>query len=387
MTYGTDYNYRLIVYTTDNDGDPVYLISVMTVFTGPSYLNAYAVDDASISLEWDDNYSFETGFRLERDSGSGYVLINSPGAGVTEYTDTGLTYGVEYQYRVAAYADGNTSGYALSSIVSTFLTQPTGLTASILSDASLGLSWSDNCSFEDGYRLERDSGAGYVEIADLATNTEEYTDTGLTYGTDYNYRLIVYTTDNDGDPVYLISVMTVFTGPSYLNANAVDDASISLEWDDNYSFESGFRLERDSGSGFTLITSPGAGVTEYTDTGLTYGVEYRYKVAAYTDDNTSEYAMSSTLTTVFVGPSGIGAVAQDDASIDITWTDNSSSETSFTLQRSVDGGAFALLTSPVANATSYTDAGLSLNELSISCGCEYGNQYQRLEYQLERDNS
>ncbi len=363
LDHNETYIYRVAAVSEYNTSDWVTSASSSTAFLAPTFLNALVISDASITLNWDDNYSFETGYRLQRsDDGAAYATIIEPGAGVTEYTNTGLTYGTDYRYRVAAYTAANTSDWVSSSVVTTILNQPTQLSATALSDASLRLTWTDNCSFEGGYKLERDDGAGFVVIAaNLAANTESYTDTDLTYGDEYHYRLIIYTTGNTGDPVYLNSVGTVFPSPTFLTALATDDITITLSWDDNYSFETGYTLQRsDDGAAYDPLISLAAGVTEYTNTGLTYGIDYQYRVAAETATNTSDWISSSTLTTVFVGPSDIAVEAQDDVSIDISWTDNSSSETGFTLQRSVNGGSFTDINSPAANVTSYTNDALSL---------------------------
>lgn len=58
-------------------------------------------------------------------------------------------------------------------------------------------------------------------------------------------------------------------------------------------------------------------------------------------------------------PSGLSATAVSSSAIYIEWTDNSSDETSFTLQQSLDGSTgWTTVTTPAANATSDTDTGL-----------------------------
>ncbi|WP_422360103.1 fibronectin type III domain-containing protein [Reichenbachiella sp.] len=52
-----------------------------------------------------------------------------------------------------------------------------------------------------------------------------------------------------------------------------------------------------------------------------------------------------------------GLTVNLDETADISWSDNSSGETGFLVERSVDGGAYATLTTAAADATSYTDNG------------------------------
>ncbi|MBC8192252.1 MAG: fibronectin type III domain-containing protein, partial [FCB group bacterium] len=175
-----------------NPNDPNYEISP------PTNLVAQAISDESIHLTWQDNESHELGFKIERDAGSGFVEIGMVGPNVTEYTDTGLTYGQSYGYRVAAYTSVNTSNWAIITAATEF-PAPTNLSASSLTDSELRLTWTDNTGYEDGFKIERDEGSGFVQLAGVDANVTEYTDTGLTYGQSYGYRVAAYTSINTSD--------------------------------------------------------------------------------------------------------------------------------------------------------------------------------------------
>ena len=67
---------------------------------------------------------------------------------------------------------------------------------------SILLSWMDNATDEDGYRIYRSNDDGpYQEIADLAADTEIYNDTnasgGVTSGVKYTYYVVAYNTDGE----------------------------------------------------------------------------------------------------------------------------------------------------------------------------------------------
>ena len=74
---------------------------------------------------------------------------------------------------------------------------PTDLTGTPIDDQSIQLTWTDNCSFESGFRLERSSGVSYSQIGELDANVAEYIDTGLSLGTDYTYRVKAFTALNE----------------------------------------------------------------------------------------------------------------------------------------------------------------------------------------------
>ncbi|GAB4536033.1 MAG: hypothetical protein Fur0020_03780 [Thermodesulfovibrionia bacterium] len=70
---------------------------------------------------------------------------------------------------------------------------PTGLTATANDSSTITLTWQDNATGEDGYKLERKTGdGGFVEIADLSRDTNTYRDTGLEPETTYTYRIKAY---------------------------------------------------------------------------------------------------------------------------------------------------------------------------------------------------
>ena len=63
-------------------------------------------------------------------------------------------------------------------------------------------------------------------------------------------------------------------------------------------------------------------------------------------------------TTPPADPSGLSASAAGPDAIDIGWADNSSNETSFVVQRSLDGASWATVATVGANTTSFADNGL-----------------------------
>jgi hypothetical protein len=166
-----------------------------SVPTAPSGLAATAVSSSQINLSWTDNSNNETGFRIERKTGSGgtYSQIATVGAGVTSYNNTGLSAGTTYFYRVRAYNTAGNSSFSNEASATTSGTvpaAPTGLTASAISSSQINLTWTDNANNEVDYRVQRQIGSGSFDpIATLGANSTSYSDTGVDPATTYTYRV------------------------------------------------------------------------------------------------------------------------------------------------------------------------------------------------------
>jgi len=70
-------------------------------------------------------------------------------------------------------------------------------------------------------------------------------------------------------------------------SSEVDAGNLRLTWKDTSTNESGFKVERHSGGSFTEIATVGANVTSHTDSGVTTGTMYCYRVRAFNSAGTS----------------------------------------------------------------------------------------------------
>jgi len=103
---------------------------------------------------------------------------------------------------------------------------------------------------------------------------------------------------------YLFSAIAVTppslpAAPTVLTATVASCSCINLRWTDNSTNETGFKIERCQGSGcnsFAQITQVGTNVTSYSNTGLSAGVSYSYRVRAFNTTGNSAYSNTATAT-------------------------------------------------------------------------------------------
>jgi uncharacterized protein (TIGR02145 family) len=109
--------------STSSDGNGNSTTSVVPV--APSNLTGSVVSTTQIDLSWTDNSTNETGFKIERKTGTGsYSVIGTTAADITIFNDIGLIPSTTYTYRVYS---NNSVGNSL-----TYSNELTLTTASII---------------------------------------------------------------------------------------------------------------------------------------------------------------------------------------------------------------------------------------------------------------
>jgi parallel beta-helix repeat protein len=349
---------------------------------GPTALSATPISSGRIDLAWIDNAADETAYRVERspNGGTDWIEVGATPPNAEAYSDTGLSCGITYHYRIRAYraGDGQYSAYSNVDQATTINCPPagpTGLGATAASASQINLAWTDNATDETAYRIERspDGSTSWSEIVALAANSTSYSNTGLTCGTTYYYRVRAY---RSGDSEYSTysnvahdtTLACQPAAPSSLNATAVSASQINLAWADNATDESAYRVERspNGSTGWVEIANLPANSTAYSDTGLACGATYYYRVRAYRsgDGQYSSYSNVAHDTTdsctAPAAPSGLSAVAGSDSQINLNWTDNAGDETAYLVERSPNGSSdWAQIASLGANSTGYGNTGLA----------------------------
>jgi hypothetical protein len=156
--------------------------------------------------------------------------------------------------------------------------------------------------------------------------------------------------------------------PSSATAAATSSTTVHLTWVSTATDPTGFKVERSTSgtSGFTQIGVAQGNASAHDDSGLTPGTTYYYRVRATNASGDSDYsnvASAQTLpavTTPPAAPSNAAASATSSSAVRVTWTDNSSNEDGFQVQRgSSAAGPFAQVGTTGPGAATYDDGGLA----------------------------
>ncbi|HOX03547.1 MAG: S8 family serine peptidase [Verrucomicrobia bacterium] len=206
---------------------------------------------------------------------------------------SGLETGVEYSLNAAAAKPNDPAEEAIQDAAVYEASAP-----------SVSLMWDDNSDNEDGFILERsEGGTEFSAVADLSADTVSHTDTGVSPGCTYTYRVCAYNGYGKSDYSNLVTttipqVETVPLAPSDLAAVAQTGYQIILTWalhSDNADY---LVLERSTRSSFeraVTIRIPSGSATSYIDAGLVPRVVYYYRLAACNELGVSSYSNTASV--------------------------------------------------------------------------------------------
>jgi hypothetical protein len=244
---------------------------------------------------------------------------------------------------------------------------PANLVAAAVSSSRINLTWTDNSTYETGFKIERSTdGVHFSQIGTLVANGTTYSNTNLSAAATYYYRVRAYDGPNHSPYSNVASATTqaAAAAPTNLSAVAASSSRIVLTWTDNAANEAGFKVERGTdGVVFSQIAQLGANVTTYSNTGLIADTTYHYRVRAYDGTNHSAYSNVASALTLPppAAPGNLVATAVSSSRIDLQWTDNSTYEAGFKIERSTDGVNFFQIATRGANLTTFSDVGRAPN--------------------------
>jgi hypothetical protein len=298
---------------------------------------------SQINLYWQDNSTDETGFSVERSTtlGGVYSGITLLPANTTIYSDRGLSSGSTYFYRVSSFKTGATSGFAGPTSAVTYPTIPTAPSNLRFTDRTTGklaLAWNDNSNNETGFVIESSlNGSSYNFLNTVGANVTGYDVGGLSAGTTYFFQVAAFNAGGTSAFSGATSWQTLPNAPAtptFTSILAGSSSQININWT-NVANETGYNLYRSLNDvSYTGITTLGSDVTGFTNSGLSAGTTYFYKIEAFNVGGTSALSGATSTITLPAGttpsaPSGFTAISATSNSVTLQWTDTSTNEDGF----------------------------------------------------------
>lgn len=315
----------------------------------PSNTSASAVSESRIDVSWQDNSTNESGFEVHRSttgpSGT-FSLVASTAAGVTSYSNSGLTPSTQYCYEIRAFrTTGSRKNYSAFSNIACATTLPPPLPAApsgvnaMPSGGSIYLTWVDNATNETGFRVERSatSDGPWTSLGTTGANVVSFQDQQPPPAEQPAcYRLFAVNGSGESSSSNVDCTANP-AAPSELVAT-VTGSDVDLTWTDNSGIEDGYRVLR---GGNVVATLP-ANATAYHDAVVPDG-SYTYYVFASKDGGSSVLSNEvfvGVLTAPPAAPFDVDASPSSSYRMIITWYEPwGNTAAGHRVQRSSDGGA------------------------------------------------
>jgi endonuclease I/fibronectin type 3 domain-containing protein len=360
-SYGTSGTVRFDLVTVTATPNPV------TLPDAPVDLVATA-GDAQVTLSWSASAN-ATIYNLKRATSTGGPYITIATIAATSTVDPGLSNGTTYYYVVSAVNSVGESSDSNEASATPLTPPPAAPTALVATggNAVVNLTWSQSASpgiaQNQVYRSTTGSGGPYSLLATLAATTS-YADSAVANGNTYFYTVTAVNPGGESDPSAYSGATPSCPLPSAplgLAATA-GNAQVALSWA-SVAGATSYQVKRASVSGgpYTVLAS-GVTAVNYADATAANGTTYYYVVSAVNacgeGANSTQVSATPAAPQVPAAPTNLTASA-GKRKITLNWTDNATTETSFRVERSLNGTSFTTVTTVAANLTSYTQNGLT----------------------------
>lgn len=204
---------------------------------------------------------------------------------------------------------------------------PANLACNVVSSTQINLTWSDRSASEDNFFIERKIGTDqFAQIAVVGQNITAYQNSGLVPGTAYQYRVQAHKEGCIDSQFTLTATCTTTGGTPSPTPTATATPTVP----------------------FTPTATPSA--TPSATATVT-------PTSTPTSTPTPTPTPTPTVVPTPAPPSGLSAVATACQQVTLTWTDNSTNETGFIIERSEGGcSAFLQVGQTLANQTTFIDS-------------------------------
>jgi fibronectin type 3 domain-containing protein len=352
-----------IIYVMTYNGTSIALEEKSVLQTIPSAIpeniQAEIISSDSVRITWNAVYG-ATSYRIYRATSSASGIYNQvANTTAVSWTDTGLTIGQIYYYKVSAISGVNMESAKSAEV---FAVMPTGsVWANTVSDNSISLAWIA-VSGANGYNVYRsDSEDGtYTKINSNTITIAEFTDTGLEPLTEYYYKISAIAYGLEGLLSSMVFYTTLMPAPGNVRMTSVTDNSTYLVWD-TVNGANGYNIYRSNNLNETYvkINSFIISSVSYSDMNLSSNKNYYYKVSAITGSIESAFSNIVSCTTLLPAPGNLRVIAITDVSVSVEWNAVSGANGYNVYRFSNENGTYTKVNSSLIIDVSYNITGLT----------------------------
>ncbi len=342
-------------------GNDVALMNVR--LAAPSDLQATTASNSEIDLTWTKNSTFAKGYVIERTTNDTVwtPIGSTTGNNSTSFSDSELTEGKVYYYRVRATFDSYQSDACDMVYAITLPAAPTGLAVSFVNGGQANLIWQDHSAVEVGYSVEQLVDGQWLQVQTTTSGTGAIS-AALTGTFDptvsYSFRVLAYLNDFTAAPVYSLPTIASKTTPAWpavptdLAVTAVSDAEIDLKWT-AASGATEYKIER-SADGLSDWRQIGTTANNYyNDSSITEGegtLRYYRVLATKTNEGDSAFTNVTSATTLPAKPASVQITELDGGHVTLAWSDTSNIESGYVIEQKQSDGSWLAIQTTNANA-------------------------------------
>ncbi|MBM4165487.1 MAG: fibronectin type III domain-containing protein, partial [Ignavibacteria bacterium] len=244
-------NWSCKEYANNNPADPDYTLKPV------KNLRITSFSDAAVTLQWTDiNHSptypnTKVSFDVEHSNdGVNFTEDTTVGNNAETVTLNG-TYitNTTYKYRVRAKFDTRVSSYTKTEPYTLTFNPPTNLTISDFTETQVTLQWQDNSTIETGFLIEQGTdGTNYTLVDSVNANITSKTLSGVFLISQTYYFRVRAKSQYNFSSYITKNVTLTFPAPTNLTITDFTETQVTLQWQDNSTFETGFEIYKSTDS-------------------------------------------------------------------------------------------------------------------------------------------
>jgi hypothetical protein len=244
--------------------------------------------------------------------------------------------------------------------VGSSLSDPSNLTATVISNSEIDLNWTDNSTIETAFVIERstDGGATFAPLAQVGANVTSCADTTAGDGQSFLYRVKAMDGTSSSHWAASQAVTTTLNAIAGLQAAVTSDGTVHLSWQGQSVGATGFRVEiSPDGVGFASTGITAASVRQFDDVNAGFDRAWYYRVVPFCALGDGPASPALLVRTAPAAPRHLRVYGEGPTMFQLGWDPITGSATDLLVQVRLAGTTdpFRTLATVGVDQISYTD--------------------------------